>query len=44
MTTVDTIFQEGEDLKRKWNKIEADFDETNEHLNIEVRALYWLID
>ena len=36
MTTVDTIFQEGEDLKKKWNKIEADFDETNDHLNIEV--------
>jgi len=35
MTSVDTIFQEGEDLKKKWNKIEADFDETNDHLNIE---------
>jgi len=35
MTTVDSIFQEGEDLKKKWNKIDADFDETNDHLNIE---------
>ena len=45
MTTVDSIFQEGEDLKKKWNKIDADFDETNDHLNIEVHfeTLLWLL-
>ena len=36
MTTVESIFQDGEDLKSNWNKIDADFDESNDHLNIEV--------
>jgi guanidinoacetate N-methyltransferase len=35
MTTVESIFQDGEDLKSNWNKIDADFDESNDHLNIE---------
>jgi len=35
MTTVKEIFEEGEDLKKDWNKIDADFDDTNDHLNIE---------
>lgn len=35
MTTVKEIFEDGEDLKKDWNKIDADFDDTNDHLNIE---------
>lgn len=35
MTTIKEIFEDGEDLKKDWNKIDADFDDTNDHLNIE---------
>jgi len=35
MSAADSIFSEGENLKKKWNEIDADFDESNDHLEIE---------